>query len=237
MSSDKFNQDTKFDVVDSRQKGLYKIGGAAALTMLAIMVAQIIIFIVWPPPETVEGYFTLFQNNPLLGLLSLDFLYIVNNALLVLIYLALYITLKRTSKSSVAIALVLGLVGITAYFASNTAFEMLSLSNQYAVATTEVQRNMFLGAGQTMLEIYKGTAFNVYYILNAVVLLMFSFVMLRSDVFNKVIASVGIIAGVLMLIPSTAGTIGIYFSLTSLIPWAIWLTLFARRLFQLGRLG
>ena len=36
------------------------------------------------------------------------------------------------------IALVLGLIGIAAYYASNTSFEMLSLSNQYAVAITEI---------------------------------------------------------------------------------------------------
>jgi hypothetical protein len=68
MSSDKINQSTNFDIVASRWKGLYKVGGVATLTMLGIMVAQIIIFIVWPPPYTVESHFTLFQNNLLLGL-------------------------------------------------------------------------------------------------------------------------------------------------------------------------
>ena len=51
--------------------------------MLAIMVAQIMIFVIWPPPTTVEGYYSLFQQSWLLGLLSLDLLYLVNNALLI----------------------------------------------------------------------------------------------------------------------------------------------------------
>src|SRR5918997_4944466 len=38
------------------------------------MPIQIIIFFAWPPPTTVTGYFTLFENNWLLGLLSLDLL-------------------------------------------------------------------------------------------------------------------------------------------------------------------
>ncbi|MFC1972481.1 hypothetical protein ACFLVE_03645, partial [Chloroflexota bacterium] len=131
----------------------------------------------------------------------------------------------------------LGLVGIAAYFASNTAFEMLSLSGQYAAATTDAQRAIFLGAGQVMLEIYKGTAFDVYYVLTAVALLIISAVMLRSNIFSKITAYVGILMGVLMLVPSTAGTIGLYFALISLVPTAIWLILITRRLFQLGQPG
>jgi len=86
-----------------------------------------------------------------------------------------------------------------------------------------------------MLETYKGTAFDIYYVLNTIVLFVFSVVMLRSNIFSKTTAYLGILAGVLMIIPSSAGTIGLYFSLASLVPWAIWLILVARRFFQLGR--
>ncbi len=58
--------------------------------------------------------------------------------------------------------------------------------------------------------------------------------MLRSKIFSKTTAYLGILAGILMIIPSTAGTLGLYFSLVSLVPWSIWLVLVARRLFQLG---
>lgn len=43
-------------------------------------------------------------------------------------------------------------------------------------------------------------------------------------------------AGVRMIIPSTAGTIGMIFALASLVPWALFSVLVARRLFQFGRL-
>jgi hypothetical protein len=196
------------------------------------MVIQIIVFIAWPPPNTVLGYFTLFHKNGILGLLSLDLLYIVDNALVIPLYLALYAALRKDSPSFMAIALAFGLVGIATYFASNAAFEMLSLSSQYAAATTTVQRVQFLAAGQAMLAIYQGTAFNVYYILGAIATLIISMVMLRSSNFGKVTAYAGIAAGALMLIPSTAGTIGLYFAFCSLVPTAIWLILIARRLFR-----
>jgi hypothetical protein len=220
---------------DTRWKSLYRIGGVAALVGVALIPIQIIFFVFWPPPTTVTDWFTLFQDNWLLGLLSLDLLYILNNALLGLMYLAPYAALRRVSESLMAIALTLGLVGIAAYFASTIAFEMLSLSNQYAAAATDAQRDAFLAAGQAMLAIYKRTAFDVYYVLNAVVLFMIAPVMLRSGVFSKATAYAGLAAGVLMIVPSTAGTLGLIFSLASLVPWAMFAVLVARSLFQLGR--
>lgn len=220
---------------DLRWRGLYKIGGWASVIMLVIIPIQAARYMVFPPPNSVLGYFTLFQSNWFVGLLDLDLLLVIDNILLILIYLPLYAALKRTNESLMTLGLALGLIGIAAYFPSNTGFEMLSLSRQYAAASTEAQRTVLLGAGQAMLAIYAGTAFNIYYVFNAVVLLIFSFVMLRSDTFSRTHAYFGLAAGVLMSVPSTAGMVGIIFSMLSLVPWVVWLVLFARRLFQLGR--
>lgn len=216
-----------------RWNGIYRVGAFAALAMLAIMAAQIGIYIAWPPPDSVSGFFALFQSNWLLGLLSMDLLYILNNTLLVLIYLALYAALKPAGETAVLIALVLGLIGITAYYASNTAFEMLSLSRQYAAASSETQRVIALAAGEAMLATYKGTVFDTYYILNGISLLIFAAVMLRSPLFSRATAIIGLAAGVLMSIPSTAGTLGLVFSLLSLIPWAVFCVLLIKPFFQL----
>jgi hypothetical protein len=210
------------------------MAGIASISMLVIMVVQIIIYILWPPPETAIDYFHLFQSNWLLGLLSLDLLYILNNAILIIIYLALYFSLREVNGTIILIGLVLGLVGISAYFASNMSFEMLSLSNQYANISSENNQTSLLGAGAALLAVYKGTAFNVYYVLNAITLLIFAFVMLRSNIFSKATAIIGIISGVLMSIPSTAGAIGLIFSLGSLIPWAIFLVLISKKFFKLS---
>jgi hypothetical protein len=221
-------------IVDSRWKGLYITGGLAAFSMLVLIIIQIIVLAIWPPPTTVEGFFSLFQKSWLLGLLSLDLIYILDSILQILIFLAVYFVLRKTGESSMLVGLIFGLVGIGAYFASNTAFEMLSLSHQFAAATTEAQKAMILSAGQGMLETYKGTAFDIYYVLNAIVLFIFSGVMLRSQLFGIATAYLGFIAGILMIIPSSAGMIGLYFALASLIPWAIWLVLVGKRLLLIG---
>lgn len=218
--------------IEDSWRGIGKTGAMAAFAMLAIMIAQIAIYIIWPPPASVDGFFQLFRENKFLGLLSMDLLYIVNNTLLILFYLGIFSVLKRQSFSAALIALVLGVVGVAAYYSSNTAFEMLSLAKLHAAAD-EAQRTVFLAAGQSMLEVYKGTAFDTYYILNGIALIVFAVLCLQSRVFSKTTAVIGLLAGILMSIPSTAGKVGLIFSLLSLIPWAVFSILVAIRLLRI----
>jgi hypothetical protein len=135
-----------------------------------------------------------------------------------------------------AIALILQLVATATYFASAVAFEMLSLSNQYATATTGVERSTFLAAGEAMLVTWQGTAFDISYVLSAVAILIVSAVMLRGHLFSKTTGYAGFSAGILALVPPTAGTIGVVFSLLSLVPLVVWLALIALRLLRSGTL-
>jgi hypothetical protein len=98
---------------------------------------------------------------------------------------------------------------------------MLSLSNQYTAATTDTERYTFLAAGQAMLVTWQGTAFDISYILGAIALLTVSYVMLRSYLFSKASAIVGIVTSVLMFIPLSAGTAGLILSVSSVPPTAI----------------
>jgi hypothetical protein len=82
-------------------KPLYRVGGAAALITAALIPLQIVVFVAWPPPleGTASEWFTLFQENWLLGLLGLNLFLIVDYVLLVPIVLALYAALRRASES------------------------------------------------------------------------------------------------------------------------------------------
>lgn len=222
------------DQAESQWKLLYRIGAVAGMAQLLIMVIQLVVFSVWPPPTNAANLFALFERNWMLGLLSLDLLYILNNMLLIPIYLALYAALKRTNESAMLLALILGLVGISAYFSSSIAFEMLSLSGQFAAAE-ETSRSILLSSGQTLLEMYKGSAFDVYYVLNAAALLILACVMRRGPVFTRVSAAWGLAAGILMIVPSSAGTLGMIFALASLAPWAVFLVLISIRFIALGK--
>lgn len=224
---------TNITNADAAWKPLYKVGGVAALIVAVFIPVQVILFIGWPPPSSVAGYFTLFQNNRLLGLIDLDLLMIVDELMMVPMLLALYIALRRASPSAMLLATTFGLIAVVLYCVSREAtFTMSALSDQYAVATTEAQKSIYLAAGQTMLAIFNGTAFDIYYILGAVSSLITSVVMLRSKLFSRATAYVGIVTSVLMLVPPTVGMIGLILSLLSLVPTMVWLILIARRLFQ-----
>lgn len=224
------------EISDSNWRSLYKVGGIAALITAVLFPIQIIIFIVWPPPfdGTVIDWFMLFQENGLIGLLSLDLLLIVDYVLLIPIFLALYAALKRTGESLLTIALALGLVGITTYFASNTAFNLLALSNHYAAASTDAQRVVIQAAGEAMLAIYQGTAFHLSYFLVSAALIIIPGVMLRSDIFSKATAYIGIGSSVIgfgLYVP----IFGDYIAIFSVVGLEIWYLLIAQRLLKLGR--
>jgi hypothetical protein len=223
--------------IDLSWKSLYRVAAVAALVLVVFTVIQSIVFVTNPPPSDVQGWFTLFQHNKLIGLLDMDLLLVADNLLAVPIFLALYFILKKSAKSTMLLALVLGLAGVVTYFASNTAFQMLSLSSQYASATTDAQRSMILAGGQSMLAIYEGTAFYVGNFIGTVALLMVSIIMLRNNVFSKTTAYTGIFANVLGFALFIPNTIGITLSVVSVLFLAIWWVMIARKLFQIGRLA
>jgi len=223
------------ETADSRWNWLYRIGGAAALFGAAIIPIQLIVFIAWGQPGTAIGWFALFQDNKLAGLLAFELLFVVNAGLGITTTLALYVALRRANESLMAIALVLGLVEAMAVIVARPALEMLYLSEQYAAATTEAQRAMFLAAGEVMWATSHGTVFHVGYNIFSIYLLIVSVVMLRSSIFSNVTAYVGILAAIFnwgLYVPK----IGIFLSILGVFPFlAIWNILIARRLFQLGR--
>jgi hypothetical protein len=231
---------TDAEASDARWKKLYQIAGAAALITVAFIPIQIVVFLAWPPPgyeptsAAVIGWFALFHKNRLVGLLAMDLLLIVDEALAIPIALALYLALRRANESLMLVATTLSMTAIAAYFASNTAVSMLSLSGQYAAATTEAEKSLLVGAGQVLMAIYTGTAFHLSYVLGSVALLMVSTVMLRSNVFSKATAYAGILASVIGLglyVPK----IGLYLSILSVPFIAIWDILLGRRFFRLAR--
>ena len=219
---------------DSAWTPLYRVGAVAALIAVAIIPLAVIVFLAWPPPTTIESWFALFQRNGFLGLLDLDLLMMTSYVVLIPLYLALYVALRRVSQSFMAIALAFNLVGTALVLAVNPAAAMLTLSDRYAAATTDAQRTVFLAAGQALHhELVRDRV--------------------RSGVpawwdrhpdhrdrhaaeqiFSKFIAYTGLVMGALMLVPASAGTVGLLLSLVSLAPTVIWLLLVARRLFQLA---
>lgn len=219
-------------IAEPEWQPLYRAGAIAALVSIAVIVAAIIVFLLWPPPATVQGHFELLQRNPLVGVLDLDFLMMTSYVVLGVFYLALYISLRRANPIVMAIALLTSLGSLLLYLTTNPAFGMLELSSRYASATTDAQRTALLGAGEAVFANSVGSTFDVSYVLGGVGMLLVTYVMWRSALYGKAIVWAGLVMGALMLVPATVGTFGLYLSLLSLVPTMIFLALAARRLFQ-----
>ncbi len=228
---------------DASWKGLYRIGGAAALILLLYSVVTMIILTLFGvPPSTAAECFTMLQNNRIVGLLRLDILTVfVYMPLGYLLFLGIYIALRRTNGAYATLATVLIFAGITLFLATPSALSMMVLSDKYALATTDAQRSQLLAAGEAILasDMWHGTGAIIGSMLLQSGALLISVVMLQGEIFSKAIAYVGILTHgldlahliFLLLVPGL-GTILVAIAGTL---YLIWFPLVGLRLFQLGR--
>jgi hypothetical protein len=215
---------------------LYTLGAAAALLTAVLIPMHVLAFIIWPPPldGSASEWFSVFQDNWLVGLLSMDLLLLADYVLLIPIVLALYVALRRFSPSLMLLGAALFFVAIASFVASNPAFQILSLSNRYADATTDAQRAAFLAAGEAMVATYQGTAFHVSYILGSLAGILISIGMLRGGIFSRPAAYAGILGNVIgfgLYLPVVGIVLGV---ISGLILW-VWYALLARDIFRLVR--
>ena len=202
-----------------------------------MIVVQVPIYVVWPPPESTEGFFELLVDNPVLGLVSLDVLYVVSNALMYLVYLALAVVLWRVSRSAVVIALAFCVVGIAAYMSSPRPVEMLSLAHAYADADAET-RTALLATGDGMIATWTGTGYDIYYYyFTFVTLAVLAVLMLRSSIFSRATAVWGLVSAALMTVPTNFGTVGMVFAIASLVPFSVFAVLVGKHLLELANPG
>jgi hypothetical protein len=217
---------------------LYKLGGISSLLLVAIVIIQLIVFTIAPPPldGTAIDWFILFQKNPIIGLIHFEFLMIIYVILCIPIVLSLYTLLRRVNPSWTAIYLILSLLGVMCFIAARPAFEMLHLSNGYDAAETEVQKAAFLAAGEAKVATFHGTAFYINYVLGSLTGLIISWVMLKTTLFSKATAYVRIASSLCdfgLVVP----TIGMFIAIFSMLFLVIWNIVVARRLFQLANIS
>jgi hypothetical protein len=183
----------------------------------------------------------LFQRSKILGLFFLNALDIFSIAILGLMYLALYVALRRTNPSQMVIATFFAFLGVAVFISSRAAMvsATLSLSDQYATAATETQSFQSLAAGQAITSLSRATPETIGFLFMAIAGLVYSKVILQSENFSKVIGYLGILAFTftlandisLVVAPSAAA---ILMPINGLI-WLIWWLLVGRTLLQFGQ--
>jgi hypothetical protein len=185
--------------------GLFLIGGIAAM-MAAIlfrrnMGAEVSLFVPSPYPTSVIEWFQLLQASPLVALSYLKIFDVVNACLLIVVFLALYLKISTLHPGIAVLAFGLRIIGLGLSITQNTALSMISLSNQFVAATSEVQRSSLIAAGQAILaihgqtgDIYQNTGVYVGYVFLALSGILFSCLMMQHSGFGKVIGMIGLTA-------------------------------------------
>jgi hypothetical protein len=225
-------------VIDPRWKGLYKIAGVAAVISELVILLGIITYFIYPytpGKDTTESILQLLQTDPLGGLISLDIFLIHRQPVQrgrffwsCMSPFGRWMNLLRWLRWSV------GLIGAALLIPARPILELFHLSNAYSGAVTESEKSQILAAGTTLLAQFDGIGWYMNTLLGGLSLLASSFLMLRSDLFSKATAYVGIATN-LVLCMFVVPSISIFMLFLCLPGYMTWYFLLARRFFQLGR--
>jgi hypothetical protein len=240
------------EIEDLRWKGLYIIGGTAALVAVVVfrrfLAVELMAFngfgvfeMPQTEPVTAFEWFTLLEGNKLLGLILLGIVDLINYALVGLLFLAVYGALRKINKIAMGMAILLSTISLSVYFASNQALSFIHLNQQYQAATNDAQRTVYLSAGEALSANIQGTGWYLSLFHIYLAGLIISLVMRQSNVFNKVTAWTGILANAfgLFLFPTLIFTPTIAWLPPSLsAPSRVtWYVLIAIKLFKTAKGG
>ena len=228
---------------------LYKLAAVAALLVVVAGLLDIVMAMLSGEARenssiTVLEWFTLFQTKPISAFSNLGLLNILYQTLAIPLYLALYHLHAKLRPAFAGLAFVLFCIGATVYFSTNTVFPMYALSRQFAAATSDLQKASLLAAGESALAMGADLTPGVFlgFFFAELAGIMMAFVLLRSGIFSRITAWLGILAMVCMLIfnaiaafvPAWFGSAMILGMLGGPLSMAYYILL-ARRLFQLSR--
>jgi hypothetical protein len=235
MSDRKQNQKSRVYASDPRWKDLYRIGFAVCIFIPITIALAVIAYFIYPYTpglSSVENIFILLDTNRIAGLMSLDMMMLFIIPAAMLHVLALYVALKSVNESYALIALVFGISANILILSARPLLEMVSLSNQYAAATSDIAKSQYLAAGETFNAIFGGTAWLWWNVLLNISYLISCLLMLRSLIFSKAAAYVGItlsIVGFSIFIPPL-----VILSILGTLASVIWFPMQAATFYRLG---
>jgi len=237
MSKSKQTQEVDSESVDVRWKDLYRVGGIASLLVAALIAFAVLAYLIWPYApgvKSTENILLTLHTQRLSGLIALDALTVPIVLLNMLPLLALYAALKHINEAYALIALVFGLIAVPMLLAARPVTEMVMLSDKFATVTSEALRSQYLAAGEALLEHFSGTAWMVESFCLILSGLISALLMLRSPVFGKPTAYVGIatsLFGFGFILP----VIGPLLFLVNTVLSILFSVLLAQGFFRLGR--
>lgn len=189
--------------VGSSRESICRLGAAAAIAAIMLVLLDMAISMgggdVNPDTLTALDWFTMFQDNKLVGLRMLGIIYVISLTVSIPLYFALYTVHRQVCREYAFLAMILFLVGAAVYISNNAAVPMLVLSSKYSAAA-DSQRMLLAAAGEAIAA--RGADFTpgsfIGFFFTELAGLSFSIIMLHSRLFGRAAACFGIL-GYLML--------------------------------------
>ena len=226
--------------VDPDGKWLYRVGGASALLL---GIGYIVIFPLYAsvgaPPSGAEAWleYSAGKTAAWWAILGIS---VLTDLLFIPIALALYLALNRVDRNAMLVgtSFVLLFVVLDLAVTWTNYAARIALSENYAAATTDVQRTAYVAAATFASAVLTSTLVGVYSIVTlSVGILIVGLVMLRAG-FSKGSAYLGVATGILGIFsvagPLLVPPLGVVVIIASVLT-TVWLLLVGYRLIQLGR--
>jgi len=212
------------------------------MIFLAYCIAtMLIVFLLGPPPSTIEGYYIMLNESRLNGLLRLDILTVFVMPLYYLLFHSIYLAIKRENQELDLFSLIIVYAGLTLFLSTTSIFSYLSLSDKYILAISEIEKSRVIAAGEAVLskDMWHGTSAFIGGILLHIGAVLFSISMIRSKVFNKITGYVGVLIFgmdlIHILIVFVSPKVSNIIMVTASTFYLLWFPLVGFRLFKLSR--
>jgi hypothetical protein len=183
---------------DKTSRYLYRAGGFTAILFLIYSIVTILIFILIKEgyPQTALECYDMLKEDFFIGLLRLDIVSAVIIPFYYLLFFSLYHALKKDYELIAKIALFCILAGITIFISGLNIIELINLSNKYHAAASVEIKQQLVAAGEAILasDMWASTAAKFRGILIESGAVILSYIMLKTTVFSKINAWVGLVA-------------------------------------------
>jgi hypothetical protein len=223
--------------LDFSGKSIFKYGSIAAVLSAVSILFAIIAYFIWPykgNASSIEDILTVLQTDRIGGLIALDVSMLIIGPVTLLMFVALYIALRRVNEPVALVALIMNMMAIVLVIVCRPLAELVMLSEQFALATDSVEKSRILAAGELLRLQLDGTAWAIQTAFLMIAGLINNTLMLRTKHFKKRTAWTGIVIsaiGLPFFLPEI-GLIFFFFNTIGSIPWCIFV---ATDLFKISR--
>ncbi len=209
-------------------KGLQKTGGGLLIVAgLLYLVNFALLIVIGNPPR--DGALLLKTVAPQTTYEITIIVFFVIDTLLVPAVAALYVVLREGNGTYAMVGGILALVALAVDLVNSVvAYSLIGLASSYASVTTEASRAAYAVTAELILRVTYDTGTPFFIILFSVAILIISVVMLKG-IFPKIVAYLGLVAGVLGILGGLAGFIPV------VIFWPVWFIAAGTQLYRLGR--